>query len=166
MLFTHCFWRTVPYARFLMFVVHTYILNVWLLLTHSFRRSAPYAMLLMLVCQMRGCFSGPSDMFLMLIFQMSGCYLRTAFGAVLRTLCSLCLYVKCVGGSNALLLAQCSLHYVRYAPYTMFLMLVCQLRGCYLRTAFRAVFLTVCSLCLYVKCVGAAVLLTLRSVCL
>ena len=276
--------------------------NAWVLLTHCFRRSAPYAMRLRLLCQMRRCFSAPYAMFLMLIFQMSGCYLRTAFGAVLRTLCSICLYVKCVGvtyallftlcslcfyvkcmgASYALLLAQCSLRYVPYAcllnlyftwvgatyalllaqyslryapydctsnawvlqcslnyvpyaynsnewvllmhcfwrsapyamllmhvgqmhgnclrtalaqctlrsvfyvcllnlylkwggatyamlfaqyslryapydcaPYALFLKFLCQMRGCYLRTAFCLVLLTLCSLCLYIKCVDA-----------
>ena len=142
---------------------------------------------------------------------MRGCYLRTAFCLVLLTLCSLCLYIKCVDAFYALLLAHCSLRYVPYvcrlylyvkcvvatyalllaqcslryapyacmsnawvlqcslryvlyayisnqwvllthcfwrsAPYAMLHMLVCQMSGCYLRTAFGAVHLTLCSLC-------------------
>ena len=67
-----------------------------MLLTHCCWRSAPY------------------DMFLMLLCQMSGCYLCTAFCLVLLTLCSLCLYVKCVDVVCALLLVHCSLCYVPY----------------------------------------------------
>jgi len=95
LLLAQCSLRYVPYAT---------MSNEWALLNLYFKcLGATYALLLaqcslsyapMLVCAMRGCFSAPYAMFLMLIFQMSGCYLRTAFGAVLLTLCSLCLYVK------------------------------------------------------------------------
>ena len=65
--------------------------------------------------------------------------LTHCFGTVLLTLCSLCLSFKRI----------CQI------PYAMFLMLLCQMRGCYLRTAFCLVLLTLCSLCLYMKCVDA-----------
>ena len=65
--------------------------------------------------------------------------LTHCFGTVLLTLCSLCLSFKRI----------CQI------PYAMFLMLLCQMRGCYLRTAFCLVLLTLCSLCLYFKCVEA-----------
>ena len=45
---------------------------------------------------------------------MSGCYWRTAFCLVLLTLCSLCLYFKCVEAFYALFLAHCFLRYVSY----------------------------------------------------
>ena len=83
-LFTHCFWRSVAYAMFLMFVFemsgcfvrtafcevflvpYACILNEWVFLMHCFWHSAPYAM------------------FLVLVLQMSGCCLRTAFCAVIQ----------------------------------------------------------------------------------
>jgi len=90
-----CSLENVPYA---------YNSNEWVLLTHCFCRSAPYAMLLMLEGQMHGNFLRTA---LERIFSMCGCYLRTAFGGVLLTLYSLCLYVK--GVSAAVVLTICSL---------------------------------------------------------
>ena len=138
LLFAQCFLSYVPYVC---------ISNEWVLLTYCFLRIGPYAMFL-------------------------ACSLRTAFCVVFFNLCSLCYYFKWMGAPYVLRIAQWFLRYVSYvlissewvlftdsflrsAPYAMFLVLVFQKSGCSLRTAFRTVLLKLCSLCFYLKWMGA-----------
>jgi hypothetical protein len=111
-------------------------------IAHLSLRYVPYASIsnewvLLTYCFVR---SGSYGMFLMLVFEMSGCSLRTAY----------CVVVFEMSGYS-LRIAYCAV--VRLT--LCFVKFLFQMKGSSWRTAFSTVLLTLCSLCVSLKCVGA-----------